>query len=178
MAAAIPFITLGVTVLAGVVTGVGQYRQANEAADQAKAEGRRQFQEAYTAERRIRRRNAIVRSQMQANVAKVAVAYDGSPLEMLAQNTAELEREALDARQAGINARASYRHAASSLRSQGKMALATSILGGIAQGASSAYQTGAFNLAQPKPRTFSAPSIAYQQPTIYGGVAPRLSGSP
>lgn len=178
MAAAAAIIPIALAVVGGVVQGVSQYQQANEEADRAKDEGRRQMLEAYTAERRIRRRNAILLSQMETGGAKVGVSLsEGSPLEMIANNTAQLELEALDQRQAGINAMRAHRAAASQIRSQGKRALVTSIIGGIAQGASSGYQTGALSLGsqRPTPRQYSAPSIAYQQPTIY---APRRVGSP
>ena len=139
MAPAVAIIGIVLAVASGVVAGVGQHRQAKAAKQAADFNAKLAMRKSYAEERAIRRRAALVSSRAETMVAKSGVDMLGSPLELMAQNAREFEIDAVNARYYG-QAEASYlRASGKNALSAGKWALGTSIVGGLASGASMAY---------------------------------------
>ena len=155
-------------VVGGVVQGYAQKQQAEAQADAIKDQGRQDLEGAYAEERAQRRRFAVLQGQARSGIGKSGSALEGSPLELLAQNAAESEVEALAIRTFGINAKKRANTEASNLRQQGKLALYSGIIGGLASGAGVASGTGLLGGSGAKapaastPRGLTLPPIAYQ----------------
>jgi hypothetical protein len=164
-------------IVGGVVQGVGQKQQAEAQAEAVEKEGRQQLRDAYAEERAIRRRRALVQGEARSAIGRSGVQIEGSPLDFLAQNAAEIEVEALSVRTYGINAQRQARAVASGLRNEGRTALYAGILGGVSSGLSAyASAGGTFRTQGPRPGAatragvsgFSLPqSLSYSRSPTY-----------
>ena len=134
--AAVAIVGAVLAIAGGVVGGIAQKKSADAQASAVKAEGKQQLRESYAEAAAIRRRGKLLQSQARTGIAKAGVLAEGSPLELLAQNAAEIEVDALLSQTYGINAERQANAQAKALKSQGKWALYSSILGGAAAGAS------------------------------------------
>lgn len=162
-----------VAIIGGVLQGVGQKQAAEAQADAIEDEGRQQLRDAYAEERAVRRRRALVQGEARTAIGRSGSMIEGSPLDFLAQNAAEIEVEALGIRTYGINAKRQARAEASGLRREGQMALYGGILGGVSSGLGTyASAGGTFRTQGNRPgayggasgRTLPA-SLTYSRPT-------------
>jgi hypothetical protein len=140
----------GAAAAVGLVAGLGgsllQAKSAFDAGDAQYQAGMLNasyaLQEGYAEEARRRREARRELAQERVTFAKAGVALEGSPLELLAQNAMELEREALDARLAGLRGYDVEKRQAKKLyRSARKQGLA-SLLSGVAGAVGTGYRIG------------------------------------
>jgi hypothetical protein len=125
--------------ISGGVKHVGSILQARSAIEQGEAEGkaaeyRRQvaLNEAAAEETRIRRLGRRRLSKQFAIISASGAEVSGSALQFLADNAAELELEAVNARIRGLNVAKLERQAGRTAMKEGQRAAKASILSGIA----------------------------------------------
>lgn len=97
-------------------------------------------QEGATESARLRRRNRRLLSSQRVKFAKAGVRLEGTPMEVLAQNAAELELDAANVSIAARNTSELEQMRASNARRQGKRSARASILGGSARAAGTAFK--------------------------------------
>lgn len=131
--------------------GIGERQNAEAAKKAAKFNAKLARREGFREEARIRSVGRREASENVTRVAKSGVRLEGSPLEVLANNAALVEAEALRARQAGLLANKLFRMQAHEARKAEGMALvgglinsgssAASSFGGSGGGAAGAQQS-------------------------------------
>lgn len=131
---------------AAIATVLGSLMSANAAEQEgAAAESAGEFNaqasigDANNAAERTRIMGRRLRSLNITRVAKSGVELRGSPLEALAQNAFDVERQALREQQAGQIAASLYRATGQNAREAGQTAATAQIFGGVGQGL---YQFG------------------------------------
>ena len=131
--------TVALAIVAAVGAGLklgGGILQAKGIADQAEAESQALEFKAQVAEQqatsdaaRLRRRNRREVSKARVGFAKAGVRLEGTPLEVLAQNAAELELDAANTEIAGRTFAQQQRRAAKTVFKQGQRAAGAALLG-------------------------------------------------
>lgn len=113
-----------------VMGGIGQQQSAVAEKKAAKFNAKLAKREGFREEGRIRAAGRREASFNVTRVAKSGVRLEGSPLEVLAENAAIVEFEALWARQAGLVASQMFRQRAKAAQQGESMALFGGLLGG------------------------------------------------
>lgn len=129
-------------VVGGVFGARGALEQGE--AESAAAKSRRDalLRHGREEEMRLRRSGRRALAAQRLSYAKAGVRLEGSPLDLLTQNAAELEAEAVDARTRSFQAAGLEDARAKEAKRQARLQAYASLLGGGARGASSAYASG------------------------------------
>lgn len=132
----IPVIAIAaVGALGAGVTAYGNYQQAKAESRGLEAQARVERQNAYARERAARRAGTLAVRRQQLAVASSGLLLEGSPLEQLARNTFEVEYQALQERNAGLNRAAYLRWQGHTAKQTARRAIVTSTLLGALSGA-------------------------------------------
>ena len=122
----------------GVLAAKAAKQQAQAISDAAEYNAVRAEQEGQAKQSRLRRQARRKLSSQRVKFAKAGVRIEGSPLDLLAQNAAEFELDALDARIAATNTSVLENKRAHEARKAGKTAVGAALLKGLAGGAGAA----------------------------------------
>ena len=145
--------SIGTAVGGAVVKGRAAKAQAEAIADAAEFNALRAEQAGAAEESRVRRLNRRTLSSQRVQFAKAGVRLEGTPLEFLAQNAAELELNALQARIAGANTARLERERAEVALDAGRVSAGAALLEGISGATGAALSTQGFGGAAPAPST-------------------------
>lgn len=170
MAVAIPIIALAVVgAVAGGVTAYGNYQQAKTEAKGLEAQAKIERQNAYARERAARKAGMLQIRRQQLAVASSGLLLEGSPLEQLARNTFEVEYQALQERNVGINKASYLRWQGHTGKQTARRAIVTStLLGGLSGAAKGAGSFGGAGTTPPPPPAASGAGLI--GPSGYLGV--------
>jgi len=129
----------------GILGGIGGSMAAKSQAKQADLNAKLAKREGYREEARIRSVGRREASENVTRVAKSGVRLEGSPMEVLSENAAKVEAQALRARQAGLLAEALFKQQEQGFQTASTMALVggalqagSSVAGGLGGGGGSA----------------------------------------
>ena len=123
-------------IFGSIIQGIGAKHQADAEKDAAKFNARITREQTGQEVARIR---AIGRREESTNITRIAksgVRLEGSPLGVLAENAALVEREALQVQRAGMMQAALFKARARNAETAGRIGLAGSIIGAGIGGAS------------------------------------------
>lgn len=146
-----------------VVKGKAAQNQAEAIADAQEFNALQAEQAGNAESSRVRRLNRRILSTQRVQFAKAGVRLEGTPLEFLAQNAAELELNALQAKIAGANTARLNREAADVALEAGRLSAGAALLQGLSGAAGAALSTGGFGGAAPAAST-SLPSGSFTAP--------------
>lgn len=127
--------SIGLQVGQGVLKAKAARDQAKAIADAAEFNALRAEQQALSEEGRLRRIGRRKLSTQRVKFAKAGVQLEGTPLEFLAQNAAELELDALNARIAGQNTARLERDRAEVALDVGRLGAGAALISGLSGGA-------------------------------------------
>ncbi len=158
-------VSIGTSVAGAVVKGKAARDQADAIADAAEFNAIRAEQAGAAEEGRVRRLNKRTLSTQRVQFAKAGVRMEGTPLEFLAQNAAELELNAMQARIAGANTSRLERERADVALDAGRTSAGAALLQGLSGAVGSVISTGGIrrgpttNTALPKGSKTASPFL-------------------
>ena len=122
----------GIALIGGsLLQGAGARQAAEGEEKRAKFNAKLAKREGFREEARIRRIGRIEAEDNVTRVAKSGVRLEGSPLEVLADNAAKVEEEALRARQAGLLSSELFRQQAKGFKTTSTLASVGGVLGAL-----------------------------------------------
>lgn len=124
------------------VAAAGSIQQGQAAADAAKTQAQIALDEGRLEESRIRRASRRELAAQENAFRRSGIALEGSPLDLLAQNAGEMERNAVNVRRGTSNQVALLRTRADMAREAGRLGAASNALQGIANVGTGAASLG------------------------------------
>lgn len=128
-------VAIGGQLAGGIFKGKAARDQAQAISDAAEFNALRAEQQGLAEEARLRRLGRRRLSTRRVGIAKAGVQLEGSPLAVLAQDAAELELDALNARIGAQNTAILDRRRAHEARQSGRTAAGAALIAGLAGGA-------------------------------------------
>lgn len=156
-------ISVATQVGGAIVKGKAAKAQAEAIADANEFNALRAEQAGNAESSRVRRLNRRTLSTQRVQFAKAGVRMEGTPLEFLAQNAAELELNALQARIQGQNTARLEREGADVALQAGRTSAGAALLAGLSGAAGTVLSTQ--GIPRPTPTSTSFPRGSFTSPS-------------